>query len=156
MELPQLSDYLRGKVVIVGVGNPLKGDDGFGPYMIEQLQGRVSAVLFDCGTVPENFIGPIGRQRPDVVLVLDAADFSAPPGQLIVLGADQWRGGGFSSHSLSLKLFADILTKETAASIFLVAVQPKQVGLGQPISQEVKEGCAELQQWLETTLSPEC
>jgi hydrogenase 3 maturation protease len=141
-------------VVIAGVGSLSKGDDGFGPYMIQQLQGKVSAVLMDCGTVPENFIGPIRRQRPDTMLVLDAADFCAAPGQLTVVEPDQWRGGGFSSHSLSLKLFADLVSAETGASIFLVAVQPKQVEFGQPMSPEVSASCSRLQGWLEDVLGP--
>ena len=33
-----LKDILKGKVVIVGIGNTLKGDDGFGPAVIEQLR----------------------------------------------------------------------------------------------------------------------
>jgi hydrogenase 3 maturation protease len=153
MNLAQLRDHLRGRVVIVGVGNLLRGDDGFGPHMIQRLQGKVMAALFDCGPAPENYLGPIRKQRPDTVLVLDAADFSAAPGEVGVFPPSQWRGGGFSSHSLSLGLFAHLLRSETGAGVFLVAMQPKEVGLGQPMSQEVTEGCRQLQRWLLTSLS---
>lgn len=148
MVLAQLRERLQGKVVIVGVGNPLKGDDGCGPHMIQQLQGQVKAALFECGTVPENFIGPIRDQHPDTVLVLDAADFSAQPGEVGVFEASQWRGGGFSTHNFSLDLFADLLMADSNADIYLVAVQPKSTGFDQPMSSEVKEGCKKLKRWL--------
>jgi len=153
MQLAGLSEHLSGRVVIVGVGNPMKGDDGFGPAMIERLQDRVQASLFDCGTVPENFLGPIREEQPQTVLVLDAADFSERPGAIGVFDSSEWRGGGFSSHSLSLKLFADLISQDTGASVYLVAVQPKRLGFGEQMSPEVREGCRRLQRWLEDALS---
>jgi len=33
----ELKQKLKGRVVIIGVGNPLKGDDGAGPFFIKQL-----------------------------------------------------------------------------------------------------------------------
>jgi hydrogenase 3 maturation protease len=153
MTLAQLRTLLRGKVIIIGVGNQLRGDDGFGPYMIERLQGQVAAELIDCGPVPENFLGPIRRHDPDTVLVLDAADFSAEPGVLGVFDVSQWEGGGLSSHSLSLKLFAHLLSQDTSAGIYLVAVQPKHIELGQAMSEEVRKGCLRLQRFLVDALS---
>jgi hydrogenase 3 maturation protease len=152
MVLAQLRERLQGKVVIAGVGNSLKGDDGFGPYMIQQLRGEIKATLFDCGTVPENFLGPIRQQHPDTILVLDAADFSAEPGELRVFAPAQWRGGGISTHCCSLSLFADLLSGDTGASVYLVAVQAKRIGFGQAMSPEVEEGCHKLQGWLSSLL----
>jgi hydrogenase 3 maturation protease len=156
MSLAQLTDHLKGKVVIIGVGNLLKGDDGFGPHMVRNLQGSVKATLFDCGSVPENYLGPIRHQRPDTVLVLDTADFSANPGSLEVFDSSRWAGGGLSSHSISLGLFSDLLIRETGARVYLVAIQPKQLQLGQSMSAEVKEGCRRLQRFLVKALSQNC
>ena len=39
----------KGKVVIVGIGNLLRGDDGFGPALIERLSGNVEARCIDAG-----------------------------------------------------------------------------------------------------------
>jgi hydrogenase 3 maturation protease len=153
MQLAGLSDHLTGRVVIVGVGNRMKGDDGFGPVMIDRLQGRVKVPLFDCGSVPENFIAPIRREEPGTVLVLDAADLSEPPGSIGVIEPRRWSGGGFSSHSMSLQLFADLIWRETGAAVFLIAVQPERLGFGEQMSREVREGCRRLQRWLEDALS---
>lgn len=152
MVLDQLRECLQGKVVIAGVGNSLRGDDGLGPYLIQQLRRKVPAPLFDCGSAPENFLGPIRRQHPDTILVLDAADFSADPGEVRVFDSNTWRGGGLSTHNFSLDLFADLLVESTSARVYLLAVQPKQIGFGQAMSTEVKEGCRKLRQWLLSSL----
>ena len=80
--------------------------------------------------------------------MLDAADFSARPGEIGVFEASRWRGGGFSTHNFSLALFADLLKAEASADIYLVAVQPKSTGFGQAMSPEAKEGCRKLRRWL--------
>jgi len=152
MQLARLHDHLSGRVVIVGVGNRMKGDDGFGPVVIERLQNQVKVPLFDCGTVPENFLKLIREERPQTVLVLDAADFSGQPGEIAVIEPERWRGGGFSSHSMSLKLFADLISQDTGAGVYLVAIQPKRLGFGEQMSPEVREGCRRLQRWLEDAL----
>lgn len=148
MLLARLRESLQGRVVIVGVGNPLRGDDGFGPYMIQKLRGRVEAALFDCGSAPENYLGPIRGERPDTILVLDAADFAADPGEVKIFDSSQWQGEGLSTHNISLGLFADFLIADTGTQVFLIAVQPKCIGFGKPMSPEVKEGCRKLQQGL--------
>lgn len=32
---------MSGRVLVIGVGNPLRGDDGIGPAAVEALRGRV-------------------------------------------------------------------------------------------------------------------
>ncbi|MHC4364602.1 MAG: hypothetical protein ACYSTJ_03955 [Planctomycetota bacterium] len=58
--LAQLKKLRGPKTVIVGIGNILKGDDGVGPLICQQLRGNeICAELIDAGTVPENYIQPI-------------------------------------------------------------------------------------------------
>jgi hydrogenase 3 maturation protease len=153
MDLVQLRDDIRGRVVVVGVGNPMRGDDGLGPDIVDRLRSRVEVPLFDCGEVPENFIGAIAQEKPDTVLVLDAADFSGQPGDIGIFSPKAWRGGGISTHGISLRIFADLLSQETGARIFLVSVQPQQIGFGQAMSLPVKEACDRLERFLSSLLS---
>ena len=67
---------LRGKTVIVGMGNPLRGDDGFGPALIERLRGKVSATCIDAGIAPENYVGRIVKETPDTILLVDVASWT--------------------------------------------------------------------------------
>ena len=81
--LKQLKKLRGSKTVIVGIGNILKGDDGVGPLICQQLHNnQICAELIDAGTVPENYIQPIVRKAPQNLIVIDAIDFGAAPGTI--------------------------------------------------------------------------
>jgi len=79
------NNIFRGKTVIVGIGNIMKGDDGAGPSVIEKIQGKVKALCIDAGTAPENYLGKIIKENPDTVLFVDAADINCLPGEYTLL-----------------------------------------------------------------------
>jgi hydrogenase 3 maturation protease len=122
--------------VFIGVGNPMKGDDGIGPYIAERIPGAITA-----GTAPENFIGKIKGQNPDAVSVFDALDFDGKPGQIRVLEAKETKGLLLSTHSLPLSLFAEMLAP---SRVILVGIQPKSLGFGEEMSDEVKGAAKKL------------
>jgi len=147
----RISNGISGKpfseirVSIVGIGNPLRGDDGFGPTMIEALKGTVSAFLFDCGTAPENYIIPILQVNPDVIILLDSVDFEKTPGALGVFAIDEVSKINLSTHNISAHLITDFLKMGNEnALIFMVGIQPKNIRFGEPLSDEVKEGIGRL------------
>ena len=136
----EISGRLRGKTAIVGVGNIIRGDDGLGPKLIEVLKqrGLAKAALFDCGTVPENYIFPILSAACDTIVLVDAADTNELPGSIGVFGLEDISGVSFSTHNPSPRLFTDLLkTGNDNMNIFVVTVQPKSTGVGEPLSAEV-------------------
>ena len=46
------------RVVVAGVGNPIRMDDFVGVKIVRDLQGKVSerVLLIECETVPESFV----------------------------------------------------------------------------------------------------
>ena len=58
-------------IVACGVGQRDRGDDGFGPYVIEQLGGQESIRKIDCGLYPENYLNKIIALAPDLVIFFD-------------------------------------------------------------------------------------
>lgn len=141
-----IRDRIRGAVAVVGLGNIIRGDDGLGPKLIELLKARkVNAALFDCGTVPENYIFPILSTSCETVILVDAADLGIPPGEARVFGLDEIANVSFSTHNPSPRLFTDLLrTGKENMNIFIVSVQPKSMALGEGLSGEVLEGLAAL------------
>ncbi|MFH1407201.1 MAG: hydrogenase 3 maturation endopeptidase HyCI [Candidatus Omnitrophota bacterium] len=133
----KLKELLKGKVVILGVGNRLRGDDGFGPALIERLKGKLDADLFDCGSAPENFLGKVIKLSPDIIIVADAADFGAGAGEIKIFDIDELKNIGFSTHNLSPKVFAEFLKAQIKAKIYLLACQPKSTSFGEGLSAEV-------------------
>ncbi len=55
-----LTDWLKGakRVVLVGVGNPIRQDDNVGLRVIQGLQGKLpgSICLLECEMVPEGYL----------------------------------------------------------------------------------------------------
>ncbi|MHC4460559.1 MAG: hydrogenase 3 maturation endopeptidase HyCI [Planctomycetota bacterium] len=141
-QLSELLNKLRGsKTVIVGIGNLLKGDDGAGPLVCEQLTGKVCAELIDASTVPENYIHPIIKKAPQNLLIIDAIDFGASPGTISIFEPEQLNSSAFSTHTLSPRLFVDMVCRNikesTNVGVYFIGIQPGQTRLGQSISPEV-------------------
>ena len=139
-QLAECLGALRGtRTVILGVGNTLKGDDGVGPLVCTRLAGKVSATVIDAGTVPENYLGPITGAEPESLLVIDAIDFGGHPGQTRLFRPGQVGDFAFSTHSLSLHLFLDVLGREIEMETYLLGVQPSHTELGRSASAAVQE-----------------
>lgn len=133
----QLNKLRDSATVIVGIGNTLKGDDGAGPLVCEQLTGKTCAELIDAGTVPENYIQPIIKKAPHNLLVIDAIDFGAPPGIINIFKPEQLNSLVISTHTLSPHLFVDMITRAIEVDVYFAGIQPAQTRLGQPVSAEV-------------------
>lgn len=141
MKSSDIKNRLKGIVTIIGIGNIMRGDDGFGPKLIESLRKKnTKANLFDCGTVPENYIFPILATSCDTVILVDAADLRAEPGNASLLTLGELSGAGLSTHNASIRLFTDLLmTGKDGLNIFAVTVQPKSIAFGESLSPAVSE-----------------
>ncbi|MFC1645862.1 hydrogenase maturation protease [Candidatus Omnitrophota bacterium] len=135
----ELSDIFSGRVLIAGIGNQLRSDDGFGPALINRIQGRVKAILLDTGSSPENYIGKIVKLEPDVVLFLDTVSMDEPPATLKLIREDQIPLYGFSTHNMSPKLMIENIKSQIKAKIFMLGVVPTSLEFGEKISKELSE-----------------
>jgi hydrogenase 3 maturation protease len=147
---------LRGtRTFIVGIGNTLKGDDGAGSLICQRLEGKVSAEVIDTGTVPENYIQPIISKSPQNLIIIDAIDFAASPGTISILKPEQLNSLAFSTHTLSPRLFVDMVCQSIDVNVFFIGIQPAQVKLGQPVSQPVEKAIQCLTNTLTQIFPPE-
>jgi hydrogenase 3 maturation protease len=141
----QLNKLRDSSTVIVGVGNILKGDDGAGPLICEQLKAaKISAGLIDAGTVPENYIQRIIKKAPRTLLIIDAIDFGAEAGTIKVFKPGQLNSHVISTHTLSPRLFVDIIRRSIQVDVYFVGIQPEHTQLGQPISTAVRRAIEQL------------
>jgi hydrogenase 3 maturation protease len=140
----QLNKLRNSSTVIIGIGNTLKGDDGAGPLVCEQLSGKVCAELIDTGTVPENYIQTIIKKAPQNLLIIDAIDFGASAGTINIFKPEQLNSLVLSTHTLSPRLFVDMVCREIKVDVYFVGIQPAQIQLGQPQSAQVSQAI----QWL--------
>jgi len=129
------------RVVVAGIGNPMRMDDFVGVKIVQDLRGKVSekVYLIECETVPESFIQQIMNFNPTHVLLLDAAILGLKPGDLRLVKPEQLTNfPAFSTHMLPLRIFCEYLAKTTKAKIALLLIEPKKVDFGEGLTPEVK------------------
>ena len=130
------------------MGNPLRGDDGFGPALVARLKGRVKAVCLDGGSAPEIYAGKIVKEKPDTILIIDALHLGLRPGECEVLRKDEIARSGFSTHDISPNLLLDYLAEETGAEIYMLGVQPESLRFGLELSEPVRQTLKKLEEEL--------
>jgi len=133
----EVSRVGAGKVVLLGIGNTLRGDDGFGPEVARRISRLIPDRAFDAGTVPEDFLGPIVKFRPALVIIADAASFGGRPGELRLLRIDQLCGNCLGTHAPSLSLIEQFLKSECGAKTLVLAAQPKAMAFGASLSPQM-------------------
>jgi len=139
----QLKAWLKnlGKLVLVGVGNPMLGDDGVGVMVVKALQrkGENSKLkLVEGGIAPENFTGKIVSEKPTHILMVDAAVFEGEPGSVRLFPIEQVSGLALSTHRLPLTFLAEYLQRSIPqVKIALLAVKPGKVGFGLKPSRKI-------------------
>lgn len=129
----------KKSVVLLGVGNPDRGDDGFGSLLARQIGSRAGLKSIVCEDVPENYTGVVRQYEPETIILADAIEIGSEPGDVVLLDAKSLTDDRFSSHKPSLKLLMDYLAMETGADTYLLGVQPGRVDYCNRISKEVKE-----------------
>jgi hydrogenase 3 maturation protease len=148
-------DCLQGNsVVILGVGNRLRGDDAVGCVVCDELKGTGDSPLatrhsplapdvfvLDCGSTPENYIQPVADRNPARILVVDCCDYGAQPGEFRLFsrdGIEQLSYGLLSTHTLPLTLTIEMLSLTTKATIELLGIQPERIEFGGDLSEPVQ------------------
>ncbi|MBD3171245.1 hydrogenase maturation peptidase HycI [Candidatus Bathyarchaeota archaeon] len=154
----ELREYFgvdKRRVVLVGVGNPIRGDDAVGPTIIELLESRpiANVLLLNTESVPEAFTGKVEEFNPTHVLLIDAANFRGEPGETKLITGDQIGGHAISTHSLPLNIFISYIEKSLDVSVLLLGVQPYSIRLGEPMSEPLEEAAISIANTLYQILS---
>jgi len=155
-ELQKLQENIKGKTIILTVGNSLKGDDGFGPALASRIKDRIPTVI-DGGITPENYVSTIIKQAPDTILVIDAADFKGRSGEARLFDIAQLRNlSYFTTHSFPMEYLLKFLKENCqSAQVMFLGVQPKSVKFGQGLSQELEAAENSLRSFLVNLLATE-
>jgi hydrogenase maturation protease len=139
-----MSDPARPGTVVIGVGNPLMGDDGLGLAALAILQNEWTfdppVILLDGGTWVMNLLPQI--EEAERLLLLDAIKGGHPPGTVVELVGDaipRLFATKLSPHQIDLREVLALaewrgtLPGRTVA----LGVQPERVELATELSQPV-------------------
>jgi hydrogenase 3 maturation protease len=136
----ELAARLSGRTVVVGVGNPLRGDDAAGCLLARRMRDTPDVRVIEAEEIPESFVGDIAAAAPNVVVLVDAVDLGALPGTVAVLETDDVAAYAPTTHRLALSLVMDVVQRRTGADVFLIAVQPLNLAFGAPVTPQVGAG----------------
>lgn len=151
-------------IVVLGIGNILWADEGFGVRCVEALQQRYEFAehvdLIDGGTQGLYLVQHV--QSADALLIFDAIDYGLEPGTLkVVRDDDVPRFMGAKKMSLHQTGFQEVLslaqlTEKFPKRVLLVGCQPEELedygGSLRPVVKAAMEGALklgleELQAW---------
>ena len=132
-----LTAFLQPSAVLVGVGNRLRGDDAFGPLLVDRLRDRTPWPVWDSGEAPEGDIGRIASFRPSRVVLLDVVAWGVRPGDIAFFRSEDIPWQGISTHGLSLRMVSDLLACRAGCPVALLGAEPLHTELGMPLSEEV-------------------
>ena len=123
------------EALVLGIGNLLWADEGFGVRAVEALHAAFAfpagVTLKDGGTLGLSLYDDVTAARR--VLVLDAVDFGLAPGSLVVLRGDDvpaWGRTKLSPHQVG---FNDVLALaqlngRAPETVVAIGVQPVELG----------------------------
>ena len=144
MGSPDWSDEVK-HVLILGLGNPLLGDEGIGVRVVEELKGLElpdGVTVVEGGTAGLGLIGLMeGYQR---VIIVDAADMGHPPGRVVRFTPLEARfktaEAPLSLHQIGLgEVLALAEALEVApAELVIIGIQPSRIEGGVGLSPEVE------------------
>ena len=132
------------RVSVIGIGNPLMGDDGAGVAVLDLLAKKVprGVELLDLGTGGMTLLHKL--EGLDLAIIVDAVDYGGRPGEIRIFepdDVDTTKAVGVSLHDADiLKIIR--LAKEMGKCperLFIAAIQPASVSLTMELSPAVKK-----------------
>ena len=129
----------RKKVLIIGMGNRLKGDDGVGSIIAEKLKEKIrkeNLFVIDAENAPENYTGKIKEISPELLLIIDAVDFNSYPGDFKIFEINEIKDTTVSTHNFSISLLKKFIKVD---EIYLLGIQPENISFGENLSERVKK-----------------
>ncbi|MEO0072724.1 MAG: hydrogenase 3 maturation endopeptidase HyCI [candidate division WOR-3 bacterium] len=137
-------------VIILGIGNRLRGDDGVGSIIAEELKKyeRENFIVYDCETTPENYIEKVISGNPRWIIFIDACNFNAPAGTFKIFEEteiSQITSKVISTHTLPITVLIALIKRSLPkARISLIGVQPKRLNFCNKLSNELNKTKAKI------------
>lgn len=151
----EIKEFLSdcSSLVILGIGNDIRGDDGLGPYIISKLSDLKEShhesdqnpivdmdklYLIDGGSVPENFTGLIKKHDPSHIILIDASLMNRKAGEIAIVDKENISDISISTHSMSLSFLIRYLEREKEYKIQFIGIEPKIMDLSMELSEEIQ------------------
>jgi hydrogenase maturation protease len=139
---------MKKKIGIIGLGNPLRRDDGIGLVLLKYLQENKEKLsktieFIDGGTSGMNLLHLL--RNYDIVLILDAVDFKGTPGEIKKFTMDEIQNQKIqfflSTHEPDILTVFSLLKEldKAPTQLLIFGIQPKDVSYRIGLSKEVHQ-----------------
>ena len=136
------------KIGVIGIGNPLRKDDGIGIVLLEKLVEIKDDLpddieYIDGGTGGMNLLHLFARF--DIVVFIDAVNFGGEVGESKLFKSEDVNSKkipiNISTHESDILKVIQISKKlkECPSKLFIFGIQPEDTSFGQTISNEIQE-----------------
>ena len=151
-----IPDYCIKPVLILGCGNILFGDGGFGPKVVEYLRQNYSipkdTEVINAGCSVRNILFDIilSDKKPEKIIIIDAVDMGRIPGELFEIPIEdipENKIDDFSMHQLPTSNLLKELKFLCKIFIKIYACQPESIpenvsmGLSKKLNDLIPEIC---------------
>ncbi len=135
------------RIIVLGCGNVLFGDDGFGPEVVKFLNENFKipddVEAIDAGTSVRNILFDLvlNPSRPEKVIIVDAVDIGRTPGEVFEIDISSIppiKIDDFSMHQLPTSSLLRELKDICGVDVRIICVQV------QHIPEEVKPGLSDV------------
>ena len=132
------------RIVVIGIGNPLMGDDGFGVEVVEKLKGKVPnfVELYKYEVLNFQVLNVI--ENSDVTIIIDVIKSNGNPGDIYVVDFKELnrRYGRITSlHDLDIVKIIEVgrFVYNLPEKIVIVGVEPERIEFGIGLSEPVRK-----------------
>ena len=130
--------------LVIGIGNPWRGDDGIGHAVVDALEGTAGLATAKSHGEPAELMEL--WQGHDPVILVDAIVTGAAPGTLHRLDAREPlpRGARYSSHGIGLAEAVELARSlgELPATLIVHGIEPACLEDGADLSREIRDSLA--------------
>lgn len=146
VEYQNVSDTQYRDILVLGCGNILFGDDGFGPCVVEYLRKHEkvpeNVSLLNVGTSVRGILFDIllSPTRPKKIIVIDAIDANRTPGEVFKINVDELplnKIDDFTLHEMPTSNLLKELKEFCNIDVFII------VGQTDHLPEEVRPGLSD-------------
>ncbi len=138
------------KMLVLGVGNPFRRDDGIGPAVISHLQSDKALEgvdLLDGGTDGLSLLEYI--KEYENALIVDAVEMGMVPGEVRIFSPEEAkltiRTDALSTHGFGLAEVIGLMeTLEITTNLCIIGIQAKDISFGEGLSPEISSKIEEI------------
>ena len=134
-----LSFNCTQKILLLGMGNDFRSDDGIGTYIIEHLKSSENIFILNMRNTPEMFLDDILQIHPDKTILFDAADFQGNPGEVRYIPQEYINNSTLSTHAFPPGVIAELIKQDTNSEVYFIGIQALNFKLGEQLSPPVKK-----------------